>query len=83
MPNPLLDQTITSHIHKPLTTSNTLLNNDFDHNDRFFVADLGTVTRQHRRWKQNLPSVRPFYGTLPSLSSHPPLTRLEVDCKQP
>ncbi|PIG85003.1 ornithine decarboxylase [Aspergillus arachidicola] len=27
----------------------------------FFVADLGQVTRQHRRWKLNLPNVQPFY----------------------
>ncbi|KAE8347569.1 hypothetical protein BDV24DRAFT_146413 [Aspergillus arachidicola] len=28
----------------------------------FFVADLGQVTRQHRRWKLNLPNVQPFYA---------------------
>ncbi|KAE8411494.1 pyridoxal-dependent decarboxylase [Aspergillus pseudocaelatus] len=28
----------------------------------FFVADLGRVTRQHRRWKLNLPNVQPFYA---------------------
>ncbi|KAE8381506.1 pyridoxal-dependent decarboxylase [Aspergillus bertholletiae] len=28
----------------------------------FFIADLGQVTRQHRRWKLNLPSVQPFYA---------------------
>jgi hypothetical protein len=28
----------------------------------FFVADLGQVIRQHRRWRLNLPNVHPFYG---------------------
>ncbi|GIC90465.1 type III PLP-dependent enzyme [Aspergillus udagawae] len=28
----------------------------------FFVADLGQVIRQHRRWRVNLPNVHPFYG---------------------
>jgi ornithine decarboxylase len=30
--------------------------------DTFFVADLGEVYRQHLRWKQTLPRVKPFYG---------------------
>jgi ornithine decarboxylase len=30
----------------------------------FFIADLGQVFRQHRRWKLNLPNVQPFYGKL-------------------
>ena len=30
--------------------------------DPFFVADLGQVYRQHRRWKGTLPQVQPFYG---------------------
>jgi hypothetical protein len=30
--------------------------------DAFFVADLGEVRRQHRRWKLNLPRVQPHYG---------------------
>ncbi|KAF7122641.1 hypothetical protein CNMCM5793_000666 [Aspergillus hiratsukae] len=28
----------------------------------FFVADLGQVMRQHRRWRLNLPNVHPFYA---------------------
>ncbi|KAH1284741.1 hypothetical protein KXW19_009197 [Aspergillus fumigatus] len=28
----------------------------------FFVADLGQVIRQHRRWRVNLPDVLPFYA---------------------
>ena len=31
--------------------------------DTFYVADLGEVFRQHVRWRQNLPRVRPFFGT--------------------
>lgn len=30
--------------------------------DAFFVADLGSVYRQHLRWKLNLPRVKPHYG---------------------
>lgn len=30
--------------------------------DPFFIADLGQVYRQHRRWKETLPQVQPFYG---------------------
>lgn len=30
--------------------------------DPFFVADLGQIVRQHRRWIQNMPGIRPFYG---------------------
>ena len=33
--------------------------------DPFFVADLGQVVRQNRRWIQNMPGIRPFYGMLP------------------
>lgn len=28
----------------------------------FYIADIGQVYRQHQRWVQNLPGVRPFYG---------------------
>jgi ornithine decarboxylase len=30
--------------------------------ESFFVADIGQVIRQHRRWTQNLPGIRPYYG---------------------
>ena len=36
----------------------------------FFVADLGQVIRQHRRWKRHLPDVLPFYGIFPSERHH-------------
>ena len=32
--------------------------------DAFYVADLGQVYRQHMRWKQSLPRVKPHYGKL-------------------
>lgn len=34
--------------------------------ESFFIADLGQIARQHKRWKQNLPNVRPYYGTYTS-----------------
>lgn len=41
------------------------LNNDEclpGEDDSFFVADLGYVYRQHRRWQAELPQVEPFYA---------------------
>lgn len=35
--------------------------------DAFYVADLGKVYRQHMRWKQSLPRVKPHYGECPYL----------------
>lgn len=37
--------------------------------ESFFVADLGQVIRQHRRWTQNLPGVQPHYGAFKSALS--------------
>ncbi|MCJ1339077.1 Ornithine decarboxylase [Bachmanniomyces sp. S44760] len=37
---------------------------DVGEEDAFFVADMGEVYRQHRRWKTNLPRVKPHYGIL-------------------
>ena len=58
-PEKLIDLAIESHIvyleRKPL-----------ERGEPFFIADLGQVTRQHRKWKQNLPEVHPYYGKLPS-----------------
>lgn len=28
----------------------------------FFVADLGHIYRQHKRWQKCLPNITPFYG---------------------
>lgn len=33
----------------------------------FFMADLGEMYRQHRRWERNLEKVKPFYGMHPNL----------------
>lgn len=30
--------------------------------ESFYVADLGEIYRQHRRWERNLEQVKPFYG---------------------
>lgn len=30
--------------------------------DAFFVADLGEIVKQYRKWKQHLPDVQPFYA---------------------
>ncbi|KAL1915961.1 uncharacterized protein VTP21DRAFT_6349 [Calcarisporiella thermophila] len=35
---------------------------DADAGDAFFVADLGEVLRQDRKWKQLLPRIEPFYA---------------------
>jgi ornithine decarboxylase len=36
--------------------------------ESFFVADLGQLIRQHRRWTQNLPGIQPYYGMKSSTS---------------
>ncbi|PKY05442.1 putative ornithine decarboxylase [Aspergillus campestris IBT 28561] len=40
----------------------------------FFVADLGQVVRQHRRWRSALPHVHPFYAV--KCNADPTLLRL-------
>lgn len=35
--------------------------------ESFFVADLGQVTQQHRRWLKCLPGVQPYYGMISAL----------------
>ncbi|PLB33822.1 type III PLP-dependent enzyme [Aspergillus candidus] len=40
----------------------------------FFVADLGQIVRQHRRWKSALPHVHPFYAV--KCNADPTLLRL-------
>lgn len=32
----------------------------------FFIADLGHIYRQHRRWQECLPNVTPYYGEISS-----------------
>ncbi|PLN82052.1 putative ornithine decarboxylase [Aspergillus taichungensis] len=43
----------------------------------FFVADLGQVVRQHRRWKSALPHVHPFYA----VKCNPDPTLLKLLCE--
>ncbi|KAJ5104449.1 hypothetical protein NUU61_001796 [Penicillium alfredii] len=54
-PEELVDLAIESHIAR--VNKHSLAGGD----ESFFVADLGQVTRQHRRWTQSLPGVRPYY----------------------
>jgi hypothetical protein len=32
----------------------------------FFIADLGHIYRQHKRWQECLPNVTPYYGEVSS-----------------
>lgn len=57
-PEQLIDLAIENHIARVAKSS--LVKGD----ESFFIADLGKVTRQHQRWRQNLPDVRPYYGIL-------------------
>lgn len=58
-PDELVDLAIESHIARIVKRS--LVGSD----ESFFIADLGQVLRQHRRWTQNMPGIRPYYGTTP------------------
>ncbi|GAB5031096.1 ornithine decarboxylase [Nannochloropsis oceanica] len=56
-------------LHPPptdaLPTVRTLLEQKALHEgleDAFFVADLGAIIRQHRKWQRCLPRVEPFYA---------------------
>lgn len=42
---------------------------DLDQESPFFVGDLGSILRQHIRWKTLLPRVEPFFGK-PSPRKH-------------
>ncbi|CAO3575069.1 unnamed protein product [Mortierella alpina] len=35
---------------------------DFEAENAFYVADLGEVSRQHKRWKALLPRIEPFFA---------------------
>ena len=41
--------------------------NQNEEEQSFFMADLGEVYRQHRRWEKSLGKVKPFYGMYPIL----------------
>jgi ornithine decarboxylase len=55
-PGDLIDLAIESHIARVVKRS--VVGGD----GSFFVADLGQIIRQHRRWTHNMPGIRPFYG---------------------
>ncbi|KAL4861211.1 hypothetical protein BDV12DRAFT_180596 [Aspergillus spectabilis] len=55
-PGELVDLAIENHIARVAKSSPD------GETESFFVADLGQVTRQHTRWVQNLPNVRPYYA---------------------
>ena len=55
-PDELIDLAIESHIARILKRS--LVGGD----ESFFIADLGQIIRQRRRWTQNMPGIRPYYG---------------------
>lgn len=60
-PDELVDLAIESHIARIVKRS--LVGGD----ESFFIADLGQILRQHRRWTQNMPGIRPYYGITPIL----------------
>jgi len=64
------------HVHNGILNARLLASpGEPDAEKAFFVADLGEVFRQHRRWISCLPEIQPFYGScLLSLSLliHPP-----------
>lgn len=55
-PEELIDLAIENRIARAAKRS--LVGGD----ESFFIADLGQVIRQHRRWTQNLPNLQPYYG---------------------
>lgn len=40
----------------------SMVQDDPDQGNAFFVGDLGEVYRQHLRWKAHLPRIEPFFG---------------------
>lgn len=61
-PDELVDLAIESHIARVVKRS--VVGGD----ESFFIADLGQILRQHRRWTQHMPGIRPYYGIVPILS---------------
>ncbi|CAG8899886.1 unnamed protein product [Penicillium egyptiacum] len=55
-PDELVDLAIESHIARIVKSS--LVGGD----ESFFIADLGQIIRQHGRWTQNMPGIRPYYA---------------------
>lgn len=54
------------HVHNGIQNARQLASaGEPDAEKAFFVADLGDVFRQHRRWISCLPEIQPFYGSCP------------------
>jgi hypothetical protein len=64
-PDELVDLAIESHIARVVKRS--VVGGD----ESFFIADLGQILRQHRRWTQNMPGIRPYYGMAPHSITFP------------
>jgi ornithine decarboxylase len=60
--NPTPDQLVDIAIESQIShiTKRAVVGGD----ESFFVADLGQVIRQHRRWMKSLPGVHPYYGMI-------------------
>ncbi|KXG49824.1 Ornithine decarboxylase [Penicillium griseofulvum] len=54
-PDELVDLAIESHIAR-------IVKRPLGGDESFFVADLGQILRQHRRWTQNMRGIRPYYA---------------------
>ncbi|KAJ5562777.1 hypothetical protein N7461_001538 [Penicillium sp. DV-2018c] len=70
-PDELIDLAIESHISRILKRSR------IGGDESFFIADLGQILRQHRRWTLNMPGIRPYYAV--KCNPDPPLLRLLSD----
>ncbi|KAJ5954908.1 hypothetical protein N7501_009187 [Penicillium viridicatum] len=55
-PDELVDLAIESHIARVVKRS--VVGGD----ESFFIADLGQIFRQYRRWTQHMPGIRPYYA---------------------
>lgn len=64
-PDELVDLAIESHI--ACVVKRSVVGGD----ESFFIADLGQVLRQYRRWTQHMPGIRPYYGTTPHSITFP------------
>jgi ornithine decarboxylase len=59
--NTIMENLIDLTLHNKLSSLNRS-GQSITNEEPFFVADLGQVVRQHRRWKSALPHVHPFHG---------------------
>ncbi|KAJ5146231.1 uncharacterized protein N7515_000795 [Penicillium bovifimosum] len=67
-PDELVDLAIASHIARILKRSR------IGGDESFFIADLGQILRQHRRWTLNMPGIRPYYAV--KCNPDPPFLRV-------